>query len=271
MSKSLTLWVRGVGAWSPGLTDWPAWRALLRGEGGIDPEAPAKPKPQRLAAGERRRVSTHVLAAIEVADQAVATSGLDAATLPCVFVSQHGDAGIMDYMCAVLADTPRHLSPTRFHNSVHNAAVGYWTIATGCHAASNAVAAAGYSFGAGLLEAATQASADNHPVLLVAHDKPGSGPLGEVLETTETFACALVLSPQAGEHPVARLDLSLADTATLASQPRHPHAQALAQANCNARGLPLLEALAGDVVADMVVGVAPALSLAVRTGNILQA
>ena len=27
------------------------------------------------------------------------------------------------------------MSPTRFHNSVHNAAVGYWTIATGCHAA----------------------------------------------------------------------------------------------------------------------------------------
>src|SRR5699024_1654686 len=157
---------------APGLPGWASWRALLRGEGGVASDAVARPRPNRLAPGERRRVSTHVLAAVEVADQAVAAGGHDAAALPCVFTSAHGDAGIMDYMCAVLADTPQHLSPTRFHNSVHNAAVGYWTIATGCRAPSNAVAAFTGTFGAGLLEAATQALIDEAPVLLVANDDP---------------------------------------------------------------------------------------------------
>ena len=33
-----------------------------------------------------------------------------------------------------LAADPRELSPTRFHNSVHNAPAGYWTVAAHCHA-----------------------------------------------------------------------------------------------------------------------------------------
>ena len=48
------------------------------------------------------------------------------------------------------------ISPTRFHNSVHNAAAGYWGIATGATAAANALCAYDASFGAGLLEALTQ-------------------------------------------------------------------------------------------------------------------
>ena len=47
----------------------------------------------------------------------------------------------------------RLISPTRFHNSVHNAAAGYWGIATGATPAANALCADDASFGAGLLEA----------------------------------------------------------------------------------------------------------------------
>lgn len=240
----LPVWVEGVGAWSPGLVDWPAWRALLRGDGVIDATAPAKPRPASLAAGERRRVSTHVLAAIEVAGQAVIMSGRDGAELPGIFASAHGDTGIMDYMCAVLADAPRHISPTRFHNSVHNAAAGYWTIASHCHAASNAVAAAEVSFAAGLLEAAVQTHVENRPLLLVAHDEPGSGPLSDVLAVQRPFACALVLSPCASDAAVARLDLACGETAAHIDKPRQTHAAALADTNPAARALVLLEALA---------------------------
>lgn len=264
MNKTLTLWVNGIGAWTPGLADWPAWCDLLRGGAEPNANAPARPKPARLSASESRRVSTHVLAAIEVADQAVTMSGLDGAHLPCVFASAHGDAGIMDYMCAVLADTPQHLSPTRFHNSVHNAGVGYWTIACGCHAASTAVAGLECTFGAGLLEAVSQALAENHPVLLVANDEPGGGPLGEVLGTSRAFACALVLSPQQGEHAIARLELALVDNAPTADPPRHPFAAALAQANPCAPGLPLLEALAGQGSTAVMLGATPTLGLAIH-------
>ncbi|HET7300933.1 MAG TPA: beta-ketoacyl synthase chain length factor [Oleiagrimonas sp.] len=264
MSAPLTIWVQGVGAWMPGLADWPAWRGLLRGEREPDADAPARPKPTRLSAGESRRVSTHVLAAIEVADQAVTMSAHAPDTLPCVFASQQGDAGIMDYMCAVLADAPQHLSPTRFHNSVHNAPAGYWTIACGCRAASNSVAAAGSSFGAALLEAATLALTEEQPVLLVANDEPCGGPLGEVLTITQPFACALVLSPQKDDRSMARLDLALVDSMTALDPPRHPHAQALIQANPCAPALPLLEALAGIATTDVTLAATPTLGLAIH-------
>ncbi|MFS2055958.1 beta-ketoacyl synthase chain length factor, partial [Variovorax sp. CT11-76] len=118
-----------------------------------------------------------VALALEVAAAAIAGSGRQAADLPCVFVSAHGDLSINDYMCSTLATDPSVLSPTRFHNSVHNAAVGYWTIGTGCMAASNSISAYDSSFGAALLEAAAQCAADREAVLLVGYDAPATGPL----------------------------------------------------------------------------------------------
>ena len=64
---------------------------------------------------------------------------------------------INDYMCATLAATPTLISPTKFHNSVHNAAAGYWTHRPpAATSASTALTAFDASFGAGLLEAASQ-------------------------------------------------------------------------------------------------------------------
>jgi len=263
MNAPLETWVEGVGAWSRGLVDWTAWRALLRGEGNVDETAPAKPRPACLAAGERRRVSVHVLAAVEVASQAVAMSGRDGSDLPCIFASANGDTGIMDYICATLADTPQHLSPTRFHNSVHNAAAGYWTIASDNHAASQAVTAGATTFAAGLLEAAVQATVEDHPILLVAHDDPGSGPLREVMAVEQPFACALLLSPRASDNAVARLRVE-ADTAPAdTGMPRHPLATALANGNPAARGLALLEALATDAPRRVSLTAAPRMGLTV--------
>lgn len=263
MSRQLEVWVEGVGTWSPGLVDWTAWRALLRGEGEPDESAPSKPRPACMAAGERRRVSLHVLTAIEVASQAVAMSGREAGNLACIFASANGNTGIMDYMCATLAETPQHLSPTRFHNSVHNAAAGYWTIASHSQAASQAVAAGTATFAAGLLEAAVQASVEDQPVLLVVHDEPGSGPLGEVMAVEQAFACALVLSPHATDHAVARLRLAPDAAPANDSMPRQPHATMLANGNPAARGLALLEALATHTQTHLTLTAAPHLGLAI--------
>ena len=205
--STLNVYVEGVGVWSPQLADFAALRGALEGEAASP--SPARPPATLLPAGERRRAPESVLLAVEVAGQAAAMSGRDPATLPCVFASSHGDQPIMDYMCATLASTPSELSPTRFHNSVHNAPAGYWTIATGCHAPSNAVCALAESFGASLLEAASLALADACPVLLVCSDTGGSGPLTEVTGITAPFGCAIVLSPQPGASTLGRLVLHL--------------------------------------------------------------
>lgn len=238
---ALRVWVEGVGLWSPQLGDFAALQGVLgdakkaenaRIDGGVrgdahpllnplpgGEEAMAKsallhkrgPEASMLSPNERRRAPESVRLAVEVAGQAVTMSGRDAATTACVFASSQGDQAITDYMCNTLAHAPAQLSPTRFHNSVHNAPVGYWTIATGCHAPSTAVAAQRASFGAGMLEAVSQVLAEQQPVLLVCSDIAGSGPLGEVMLCREPFGCALVLAPEASSSSMARLDLELLD------------------------------------------------------------
>jgi hypothetical protein len=205
--NTLRVWVEGVGLWSPQLADFAALGSVLGGSMPTPP--PARPAAARLPPNERRRAPESVLLAVEVADQAVAMSRRDPAILACVFASSHGDQPITDYMCATLARAPAELSPIRFHNSVHNAAVGYWTMASGCHAPSTAVAAQRASFGAGLLEAASQVLAERRAVLLVCSDTAGSGPLREVTGCAQAFGCALVLAPAAGPSSIAALDLQV--------------------------------------------------------------
>ncbi|GAB2571485.1 beta-ketoacyl synthase chain length factor [Dyella jejuensis] len=234
--------VEGIGLWSPQLADFDALRRLLSNGSLADIEA--HPGAAALSPNERRRAPEGTLVAIEVAAQAVTMSRHRADHLACVFASAYGDQTNTDYMCRVLARVPTELSPTRFHNSVHNASAGYWTIATGCRAPSSAVCAGHASFGAGLLEAATQVCADHRAILLVCSDTAGVGPLGELTECRLAFGCALVLTPVGGESDT-RLSIAAVEDA-----PRHEPlpdpCSAWMRENPSAACLPLLAMLAKE-------------------------
>jgi hypothetical protein len=257
------VYVEGIGLWSQQLADFAGLRSLLAG---ITPTPPAaRPAAATLPPNERRRAPESVLLAVEVAAQAVAMSGRDAATLACVFASSHGDQPITDYMCATLAQAPGELSPIRFHNSVHNASVGYWTIATGCHAPSTAVAAQRASFGAGLIEAVSQVLAEQRAVLLVCSDTAGSGPLDEVTGCRQPFGCALVLAPQSGPSTLARLDLQLSQASV--DTPLDEPLAGWRAGNPSAASLPLLALLAGGP-GHCAVAAATTLGLRIDTENV---
>jgi len=242
-NRTPTLYIEGPAFWAPTLPGWDIARAAFTGQGApVDPPA-KRPSPQVLAPAERRRAPDTVALSLEVAAQAIAASGREARDLPCVFASAHGDLGINDYMCGTLANDPTLLSPIKFHNSVHNAAVGYWTIGTGCMAASNSLAAYESTFAAGLLEAAAQCAADDRPVLLVGYDMPAVGALASVTTSRGLLAVALVVAPERTERTVAAFDWSLEPGEATAAAPRSAAAQALA-GNAMADALPLFEALA---------------------------
>ncbi|RZL63849.1 MAG: hypothetical protein EOP81_10775 [Variovorax sp.] len=258
-----TLYIEGPAFWSPNLPGWDVARAAFRGEGeAVDPPA-KRPAPQVLAPAERRRAPDTVALALEVAAAAVASAGRAAADLPCVFVSAHGDLSINDYMCSTLATHPTQLSPTKFHNSVHNAAVGYWTIGTGCMAASNSIAAYKTSFAAGLLEAATQCAADQTPVLLVGYDIPAVGALASVTTSRGLLAVAMVIAPARSARTVAAFDASLVPGASTPPALQAPVSQTLT-ANAMADALPLYEALARGEAATLALPLSPSLSLELR-------
>jgi hypothetical protein len=238
----LRIHIEGIGLWSKQLADFAALQALLAGH---MPEPPApKPAATTLPPNERRRAPESVLLAAEVAGQAVAMSGRAANALTCVFSSSHGDQAITDYMCTTLANAPKELSPIRFHNSVHNAPAGYWTIATGCHEPSTAVCAQRSSFGAGLLEAVSHALADRCPVLLVCSDIAGVFPLVEETGCTQSFGCALVLAPEPGDNTLASLDIALAPMHDCVDNALPEALADWRAANASAEALPLLALLA---------------------------
>ena len=244
--KTPTVYIEGPAFWAPTLPGWEVARAVFRGEAQpVDPPA-KRPSPQLLAPAERRRAPDTVALSLEVAAAAVAGAGRNAADLPCVFASAHGDLGINDYMCSTLAADPKLLSPIKFHNSVHNAAVGYWTIGTGCMAASNSLSAYESTFASALLEAAAQCAADERPVLLVGYDMPAVGALASVTRSRGLLAVAMVIAPERSERTVASIDWSLARGSATARPLRTDAARALGD-NAMADALPVFEALArGD-------------------------
>ena len=123
-------------------------------------------------------------------------SGRDPATLPSVFTSAHGDLAVNDYMSSTLATQPTAISPTRFHNSVHNAAAGYWTIATGCHAASSA---ADRVRRAALPPACSRRRPSARPTIARCcwsrFDVQAVGALASVTRSVGLLAAALVIAP----------------------------------------------------------------------------
>jgi hypothetical protein len=236
--SSLSAGIAGIGFWANGLPTWNDAVAFAR-DGTLPENAPAKPSPQLLAPNERRRAPDSVAVALEVALAACTASGRDPAMLPSVFASTHGDLAITDYVASTLAHDPRALSPTKFHNSVHNAAAGYWTIGNGCTAPTTAISAYDASFAQGLLEALSLLAAGHAAVLLAAFDAPSAGALAAVSRSEGLLGGALVLVADA-----AATSLRVTPVFTPAPEPDGALARRCA-GNAMRPMLALFDALAG--------------------------
>ena len=241
-APTLTAWIDGIGLVGPGLADWPTARAVLNGESPYTPGPTAAPAPQNLPPAERRRAGVSVKVALAVAQEAIAAAQRDARTLSTVFASSGADGDNCHAICDVLASADRHISPTRFHNSVHNAPAGYWGIAARAMAPANVICAYDGCFGAGLLEALTQVAVDACDAVLIAYDAPYPEPLNAKRPMPAAMGIALLLSPQKSPQSLARIEVSLTDA--IASTLDNVELEALRRAIPAARGLPLLQALA---------------------------
>ena len=239
---ALLVQIDGIGFWTPGVPDWAAFKRALESGEILAIDATARPSPAALPPAERRRAPESVLIASEAAGQACAMAARDPATLAGIFTSTHGDLSITDAMCATLAADPRELSPTRFHNSVHNAPAGYWTVAAQCHKSATAISAAHGSFAAALIEAAVEVHAEGEPVLLVAYDIAARGPVAEVAPSALSFAVAFVLS--LAREASTLLRLSLRSSARAANDDVPSSLARLASNPMAAQAVPLLAAIA---------------------------
>lgn len=250
--NALRVFVDGIGLCGPGLPDWPTARAVLAGQAPYAPAPTVLPAPASLPPAERRRVGTAIKLSMAIGLEAARHAQADPAGLPTVFSSSGGDCDNCHALCETLASADRQVSPTRFHNSVHNAPSGYWSIATACMATSTSLCAYDGTFGAALLEATAQAATSQRPCLLIAYDSAYPEPLHRLRPIPDAFGVALVLSPARQPHSLAALDVSLGGAA-----PTTLDEAALEQLRASvpaARSLPLLGALARGESCRLVIG-----------------
>lgn len=204
--------ILGCGLSAPGLPDVDALSRVFAGAELTD-EKPGSASISLLSSRERRRCPETVRLSMAAAEQACRAGGIEPSEPDAVFTSGMGDLAISDYMCRTLAETPELLSPMRFHNSVHNAAAGYWSIGAGVRGDVTALSGAD-SLVTGLIEAAARVQTDARPVLLVVYDTVADGPMQAVWSAQHPFAGAFLLGPdkdEAGRAIGLRAEPGLAD------------------------------------------------------------
>lgn len=256
------VFIESVGLAAPGLPSWREGVATLRGEQPfIDTPLPPH-TPALLPLNERRRATPAIRLAFQAAEDATKASSVSAGDLATVFASSDADLAIIHRICLALTTPQRLISPTDFHNSVHNAAAGYWSIAAGARAASTTISAHDGSFAAGLLEAWSQVLADDCDALLVAFDLPAPEPLHAKRFMACPAAVALVLTRKATAQTFATL--TCARTEEAESKLENAALEQLRSGNPAARALPLLQSLALRRFDHVVLPMGPHANLAVE-------
>ena len=240
--STLRVYLDGIGLCGPGMAGWTASRDLLAGTHRVELSPTILPPAEALPPAERRRVGVPIKLSMAIGFEAVHQAGVDPATLAAVFSSTGGDCDNCHAILETLASDDRQISPTRFHNSVHNAAAGYWGIATGAMAPCQVLCAFDASFGAGLLDALGQVVLDRQSTLLIAYDSEYPQPLFAKRPVPDVAGVGLVLAPQRTERSLAQITVA-PDTAN--AEPLADAAlENLRTAIPALRALPLLRKLA---------------------------
>lgn len=233
--------IAGIGIWSPFFPDWPAFCDGIN-SGNWQSNAPLQPG--LIPSRERRRAPQSVKMAVEVLDQACNMASMDPAGAATVFSSAMGDMQITDYLCKVLVAPPRLVSPTRFHNSVHNATTGYWSITRHTHAPTSAISALGYSASMAFLEAAVQAAEEDTPVLMVSQEMAAPAALRIICPSDYPVSLALLLTkPGLFPDPLASFQFGI-QRKSIDWPGLHPDLEESFNENFGSRLLPLISAIA---------------------------
>ncbi len=250
-ARGSVAFLEAVGLVAPGMPNWEQGREMLAARLPVpEPLSFAAPQPQLLPHNERRRAPLSVLMALQAAEDAMARTAVAVAATPAVFASSDAEMAIIHRISSALAEPSRSVSPTDFHNSVHNAASGYWGIAARATRPVTTLSAFDGSFAAGLRESFALLADGEPAVLLVLYDVPPPVPLYEKRPIETACGIAMMLTADApgtgaATEPapggVARLELLAAIEESVLDE---PVLEKLRRGNPAARALPVLAVVA---------------------------
>lgn len=237
----MTVYVNATAVIGPGLENAVHSQQVLRGEANWLYEPLSNLKPAMLPANERRRTTPVINIALQCL-QGLIRDVDDLRSIATVFASSDGELGIADKICSALAESEKIVSPTLFHNSVHNAAAGYWAIAASMQGSSTSLSAGDSTFMCGLHEAVTRVETEGGTVLFVAYDYPLPHKLDSYRHFEYPLAIALRLGSAAETGVLGTLTLDGPVLNQKESHCRNPSLENLRQGLPIGCGLPLLEA-----------------------------
>lgn len=217
--------VAGLGLCAPGHRGTATWSAAFPG---LEvSEATGELLPPAL----RRRASSLSRMAAAVAGRAAHQASVDLSRVPLILGSAYGEIAAAVEMMREFGGPTALPSPTRFHNSVHNAAAAYLSIATGNRGFTTALAAGTATPAMAVLEAVALLEAIGGDALLVLLDEPPPGPF-ESAQPYPSAAAAFCLSYRPGPLTLAVMSEARRGSAPPADLPdgleRHPCAGAFA-------------------------------------------
>jgi len=237
---------------APGLVNEEKSLEVLQGKQLWQPEPLPNFVSNLLPANERRRTTPIIKIALEAA-QSLLKEDDQLAQMATVFASSDGDLGIDDKICQALLETEKMISPTQFHNSVHNAPAGYWAIAAGMNSASVSLSAGNGTFAAGLIDSVTQILSEKKSILFIAYDVIAPEPLNSVRYFEHSLAIGLRLGINKEPGSVGTISLSMNVCDNEVSSCLNQSLESLRKGNPIGTAIPLLEVLATNAKSSVVI------------------
>jgi hypothetical protein len=162
------LYVRSIAVWTPRYPSYAAFRARAAVEPGSEPGSPAA---ALLGARARGRASLLTRMVAEVVGVAAVNARLDLRHAAILIGSAFGEMETTAQLLKMMHEGDGALSPARFQSSVHNAAAGLLSIATGNQAFSSCLSAGDATALALLVEARAVLAESGGEVLVAMADE----------------------------------------------------------------------------------------------------
>lgn len=243
MNPKLSCYLNAIDLCTPALLNWESAQPILTNHQAYHFTHEAIPLADILSAREKRRASHTVNLSLHLAKNLQQQTGIAAELLPTVFATSDGDSDIFDYLSKELSLPQPAVSPTLFHQSLHNSAAGYWGIATHSHQPSLSISAGDYTFAAGLLSATCECVNTEKTTLLIAYNLPAPSPMDVAYPMLTWFGMGFGLSSTKDAQAFAKISIELVIRQE-ARQLTNSTLALLYQGNPIAHCLPLLEQLA---------------------------
>ena len=233
------IYVNAIGVSGPGLVDWDSSQPIFSGEKVLSLDPVVYPEISLLKGSQGRHITRTMRLIHGACLQLVNRIGKENICVPTIFSSSSNDHDIADEIFRSLHTDADSVSPTSFHNSVHNAPVGYWTIALKNHNPYTSIAASNHSFPMGLIEAIAYQKCNDVSVVLGVYEGATPMPLHQVHPVVHPFAVALHLSPKPSPRSIVRLQVSFIKTG-IESKCGYKELDEFQMQNAAARCFPLL-------------------------------